>query len=614
MAPDPSLTPEQIHARAFTVGFRGFDQSEVRDFLNRLAAEIRSLREQNERLESSWRSAEERAARPPVLDEDTLMAAVGEETAAILRAARASAAELRTKAGEDAERIRGEAEGLLAEKTKEAEQAAAAIVAEAEAAVVRINDKARAEAQEIRAKAEQERALTIDGANSTRERILDDLNRRRRVATVQIEQLRAGRERLLESYGVVRRTLEEAHEDLTRADAEARAAADEVGRKLQREYAGTEGPTPTSAPFASSGAAAQTLPAQPPQTSAEVAEEAEEDEGGVPHLRVVPDPDAEAAGAIHEVAAKAGSSKSPVDQLFAKIRSGGKAAGEAAKAGQPEKASEAKASEEKASEAGAGEAETPEPVVEAEHDAAGAVAGVSVEDDGAPGGDGHGDEIWLQRREGAMANLESSLTRKLKRALQDEQNDLLDRLRGLRGEITSVKLLPASEAHMERYSKAAMPLVAQAAVAGAAFAADVLGKEDEKVGKEQDLADLAGRAAESIVEPLRRRLEQAVDSHGGDDQQVLVESLGAAYREWKSQRIERVAGDALSAAFSRGTWNAVPEGSPLRWVADDIDGPCPDCDDDALAGSTPKGESFPTGQPHPPAHPGCRCLLVPVTA
>jgi hypothetical protein len=44
----------------------------------------------------------------------------------------------------------------------------------------------------------------------------------------------------------------------------------------------------------------------------------------------------------------------------------------------------------------------------------------------------------------------------------------------------------------------------------------------------------------------------------------------------------------------------------------DLGGPCPDCDDNALAGPTPRGEVFPTGQPHPPAHAGCRCLLVPV--
>ena len=30
----------------------------------------------------------------------------------------------------------------------------------------------------------------------------------------------------------------------------------------------------------------------------------------------------------------------------------------------------------------------------------------------------------------------------------------------------------------------------------------------------------------------------------------------------------------------------------------------------ALAGPTVKGEAYPTGQLHPPAHAGCRCLLV----
>ncbi len=110
MAADPSLTPEQIQARSFTSGFRGYDQSEVRDFLSRVAAEVRSLRERIEHLESAWHSAEERAARPPVLDEETLIVAVGEETASILRAARTAASDLRTRATEDAERIVADAQ------------------------------------------------------------------------------------------------------------------------------------------------------------------------------------------------------------------------------------------------------------------------------------------------------------------------------------------------------------------------------------------------------------------------------------------------------------------------------------------------------------------------
>jgi DivIVA domain-containing protein len=593
MAPDPSLTPELIHARAFTVGFRGYDQSEVREFLNRLSAEVRSLRDDAERMESNWRSAEERAARPPVLDEETLMAAVGEETAAILRTARASAAELRNKAGEDADRIREEAEGLLDEKTKAAEEAAEAIVVGARAEAAAMLETARAEAEQIRAKAEQDHNLTVEGANATRERILEDLSRRRRVATVQIEQLRAGRERLLESYAVVRRTLEEAQEELSRADAEARAAADEVGRRMNREQDPLQNPTPASSPTPSSGSASSAG-----SSAAAVAAAVDHPASGgtnepdehdpVPHLRVVPDPQpaaiepgvaepepGEPVAGAPEVAEPATASASPVDQLFAKIRAGrGDSAGSLDKTSAPETERDE------------------EPPASAED--------IVVEPS---------DEAWLQKREEAVASLEVSLTRKLKRALQDEQNDLLDRLRGLRSEVTAAALLPSREQHTERYAKAARPLVDQAAAAGAAFAAGVFGSETNGAA---EVAGITADAADAIVGPLRRRLEQAIQSGGSEDQAVLVESLGAAYREWKSQRVERVAGDALSAAFAGGTWNAVPAGTPLRWIVDDVDGPCPDCDDDALAGSLPKGESFPTGQPHPPAHTGCRCLLVPV--
>src|SRR5580698_123972 len=101
MAGDPSLTPELIQARSFSSGFRGYDQSEVRDFLGRVATEVRALRERADQLESAWRAAEERASRPPVFDEETLVAAVGDETASILRAARAAAADLKQRGEQD---------------------------------------------------------------------------------------------------------------------------------------------------------------------------------------------------------------------------------------------------------------------------------------------------------------------------------------------------------------------------------------------------------------------------------------------------------------------------------------------------------------------------------
>jgi hypothetical protein len=65
--------------------------------------------------------------------------------------------------------------------------------------------------------------------------------------------------------------------------------------------------------------------------------------------------------------------------------------------------------------------------------------------------------------------------------------------------------------------------------------------------------------------------------------------------------------DVLTAAWSRGVFDAVPDGTRLQWVPNE-EGRCADCDDNALE-PTVKGENFPTGQVHPPAHPGCRCIL-----
>jgi hypothetical protein len=63
-------------------------------------------------------------------------------------------------------------------------------------------------------------------AQAVRERILRDLARRRRTALQQVEQLRAGRERLLETYAVVRSIMDDAEAELAVAEVEARAAAE----------------------------------------------------------------------------------------------------------------------------------------------------------------------------------------------------------------------------------------------------------------------------------------------------------------------------------------------------------------------------------------------------
>jgi hypothetical protein len=125
---------------------------------------------------------------------------------------------------------------------------------------------------------------------------------------------------------------------------------------------------------------------------------------------------------------------------------------------------------------------------------------------------------------------------------------------------------------------------------------------------------LAEELATAITDPLRRRLERSLDDSADPDDASLVDNVSAAYREWKGPRIERVAGDHVVAAFSQGELEVAREGTALRWIVDDGGERCPDCDDNALAGALPRGESYPTGQARPPAHSGCRCLLAPLPA
>jgi hypothetical protein len=206
---------------------------------------------------------------------------------------------------------------------------------------------------------------------------------------------------------------------------------------------------------------------------------------------------------------------------------------------------------------------------------------------------------------------QSSLARKLKRALQDEQNSILDRLRNLKGAAAPARVLPGAEEHPDRFMEGGRPLLEQAAKAGTEVATALYGGATTPTPFDpavvDDLAEELGRA---IVEPLRQRLEQTFQSSDGD-RTDLADAIGLAYREWKTQRIEAVARDQVAAAFVRGAYRAFPDGTALRWVVDPSEGPCPGCEDNALADERPKGTSWPSGQACPPAHPGCRCALAP---
>ncbi len=242
----PDMSADLIAGRRFGQTWRGYDPDEVKQFLARVATQVRLLRERIEAAESARRDAEQRASHPE-MDEAALMSAVGEETAGILRSARSAAAEITAKAEANADALVAaaqakatelvdRAESMLASRTAEAEATAAEILAGAQSEAEDLSQTAQHQAEALAEEAAQKYKEIIQAAQDVRETILTDLARRRNLGTVQIDQLRAGRERLLDAYLVVRRTLDEVTDELQRAGAEAKAAADAVGRQAGTDH------------------------------------------------------------------------------------------------------------------------------------------------------------------------------------------------------------------------------------------------------------------------------------------------------------------------------------------------------------------------------------------
>jgi DivIVA domain-containing protein len=462
--------------------------------------------------------------------------------------------DLITALGEETARVLGQARESALELRAKAEEHARRVVREAQetARELRTTTQQAVETKTREAEdAARNRAKEIVGeARGLRERVLGDLNERRQELERQITDLRAGRGKLVETYELVERALTHA----TRVMAEEPSSPPEV-------------PPTESAPDE---------PAEPAETSpTEVATPAPAE----PEAQ----PDANAADAPATDDATATESGTDVGALFEKLRS----VQVDEEPPSPDSAPIAEAAVEVEVE--------PEPA-----EAADVAEDHQADDTSEPDGP---EATATAARDAALEEATTDLVRRGKRALQDEQNDILDGLRRQRGKIDTTKVLPSVEDQLTRWAHVLQPSVDTAYAAGASSAGGAGGAAPRAL-----LTELATTS----VTPLRERLAgslESIDARTPADTEIAIaQSLGARYREWRGEQLENALGDALAVAYSRGVFDAAPDGARLRWVPATV-GKCPDCDDNALEPTT-KGSDFPTGQPHPPAHPGCRCLLV----
>lgn len=224
-------------------------------------------------------------------------------------------------------------------------------------------------------------------------------------------------------------------------------------------------------------------------------------------------------------------------------------------------------------------------------------AGTARSADGTPVG---GPAPAFAARREALEPIERELSRRLKRSLADEQNEVLDLLRRVKPKGIA-DLFPSVEEHASRWSEVAVLVLTSAAEAGASWMG---GSEPAST------ADLAADLAADLTAPLRERIERTFTASDGNLDEV-ADRVRALYREWKGQRLTEAVQHYAAAAYARGAFDAVTDGALVHWVVDPSAGPCPDCDDNVLAGGIVKGEPFPTGNRCAPAHPGCHCLVLP---
>lgn len=549
--PDPS-SAASVSSAQFSSSRRGFDQAEVRDFLRMVAAELARLQERERFLEREVRTAQQpRVSDMATIDEDTATRLLGEEAARILQTAREAAMQIKIRAEDGSAR-------LLREATDEAQR----LREEAEIESARRRQDASSDAEAELQMAKQQGRDMVNEARAYRERVLSELARRRELARQQIEQLIHGRDRLLQAFERSRIAAVEVMAELT-----------PLGEP--NEYVNlqpTTGPVPIMVPSATmymqpdrdddedagEGDAgddhtmAMTL-VETSDTIVVIEEEIEiqieadvDADGHVVGLRVVEDRDdtvvslpepapydeandnddrepaqvvALFAGEAHaeaEVESDADSeagSGSSVDDLFARLR-----------------AARADAIALRAVEA---VHDTPPPTADVDPDfdpTAPAVAGVDTVDE-------------------AVVPLILSASRKLKRVLADEQNELLDTLRRKEPVKTLDALLPWEADQSARYAAAVDADLAAAALAGAG------GGED---GRNPAIVRPAIDAVTNdIVAPLRERLIRCIDKSAGKNSDLSAE-VRALYREWKTHRIDEHVEEIVRLAYDRGALTVAP--------------------------------------------------------
>jgi DivIVA domain-containing protein len=625
-----------VGSAAFPTSRRGFDQAEVRDFLKMVAAEMARLQERERFLESEMRAMQTRGlSAPGRLDEETVTTLLGEEAARVLTAARDASTQIRDRAEESATRL-----------VKDAAEDAVRIRESAVLEAARIRDDSGADAEAEIEMAKQQGRDMVNEAREYREKVLSELSRRRDAARSQIEQLLHGRDRLMNAFERARIASEDviggltdAHDepefivDLSpttgpvpiinsehpsvkvfdreeivaeeeptetvsnvvifdhesEAEVEVEVIADEVSVDVIHEVQIVDVLHPVHTPVDIEPSVEDAISVETSETSqTNVVSLFGRGRRSVDMPEIAIEEEVEVEQPAEEVEAVVPSVKKDVvavDDIFAKLRAGSTAdvAAKAATSSDVAKAEKpaAKASVPKAEKKA--KAKPVAPVV---------------------------DLARFEERNEELSPVVVAMARKLKRVLADEQNTVLGHVRAKRSSLDIDAVLGTEAEHSARYASAVAEDSMAAASAGAK-SVKAAGGSSRRVTQKAIAAHAVSAITAGLVAGFREDARIAIGEAEGD-REVLLGLIRDVYRSWKTERIDSHVDDIACSSYSHGAYLALEPGSKITWMAEPDTNCCSECEDNSLGGSVVRGDDFPTGHSHPPAHAGCRCLVAPV--
>lgn len=625
------VSPDQVRARSFRTTWRGYDQTEVAEFLDRVARTIEMLDRERARLSSS-------AGREPEGDLQTEFQRVSAEIGDLLESARVAAENMRRRASEDAaqwrrlaeeeaekarseaqadaEALRGDAwtvsasmlsqsQELAGEVAAQAEREALAIVGHSERESHRQQAAARREADEQLRIAKMEAERLLVDAHAQHDEIIETARKQAEAAQERARALEVRRDELLAELETVRGKIHEMETDIEerREPVSPEAAQTTTVRLIPNDSAAesetkewTPADTVRVIPAARrSEEAESTVDAasladevrrlRDEAALSELAGDADEPEPeDVEDLEAEPDSDPdEAEVSIEEPTAPPVPDGDPepgagsedvtwaLDSLFATLRS------------EPEPQSAA-ASEYPVEETSDRSEPTGEPAV------APSLPPEATEQNA------------LSERDRLLLPISNRVLRGVKRQLTEAQNLTLEDIRvNERWDAGSVDLV-------ERVRGDLVVLVQESFAAGQAAAGDYLGAE---TGRPKPEPDDVPDHSEGFAADLIEALSSVAGAASEQGPRALSASLSRVYRAWRTDEAERRLREYSKQAFHRGLLAGAREAGAetVVWVL--AGRGCSTCRAVAQIGPVDIGSDFPGIDGVPPAHPGCECSLVP---